>query len=245
MIFHYLFAVCSCLQVVERMEISQRRISHRPPPRCLNSTRFSFDSVGHLHLLLPCDLQQRCEEEPQERLRREENGIGRVQHHKSVSPDSECPIHLIVVTFSFTSLEMVQKSVISIFSSVLSAPSTATMLMKRAQYTAQASASPPSPWTARSGQPRAATATWLMHSGIPRSLTTWLLLIFCCTVFVFYILLHLFHVLVSVHGGALTHLTHTQLHRWTRHWSQMMNILISCFFFPTHDAVLKLLNLFA
>lgn len=47
--------------------------------------------------------------------------------------------------------------------------------------TARASASPPSPWTARSGQPRAAAATWLTHSGTTHSLTAWLLVIYCGT----------------------------------------------------------------
>lgn len=90
MIFHYLFAVCSCLQVIEQMERCQQMISHQLLPRCLNSKCFPFDFAGHLHLLLPCDLQQRREEEPQERLHREENGIGRVQHHKSLLAYSEC-----------------------------------------------------------------------------------------------------------------------------------------------------------
>lgn len=65
--------------------------------------------------------------------------------------------------------------------SILSALSTATTrTQKTARCTARASASPPSPWTARSGQPRAAAATWLTHSGTTRSLTAWLLLLHCC-----------------------------------------------------------------
>lgn len=172
MIFHYLFAVCSCLQVMEQMELCQQMISHQLLPRCLNSKCFPFDFAGHLHLLLPCDLQQRREEEPQERLHGEENGIGRVQHHKSLLAYSEC-------TFCCNVWKSGIFHVFSRFSSIPSALSTATMLTKTAQYTARASASPLSPWTARSGQPRAATATWLMHSGTPRSLTKRLLLMLC------------------------------------------------------------------
>uniref|UniRef100_A0AAQ5Y510 Cadherin EGF LAG seven-pass G-type receptor 1 n=1 Tax=Amphiprion ocellaris TaxID=80972 RepID=A0AAQ5Y510_AMPOC len=64
---------------------------------------------------------------------------------------------------------------------ILSALSTATTpTLRRVRCTAPASASPPCPWTVRSGQPRAAAATWLIHSGTTRSLTAWLLLLHCC-----------------------------------------------------------------
>jgi len=67
-----------------------------------------------------------------------------------------------------------------IFSSV-SALSTATpRTQKTASCTARASASPPSPLTARSGQPRAAAATCHTHSGTTRSLTAWLLVLCVC-----------------------------------------------------------------
>lgn len=61
-----------------------------------------------------------------------------------------------------------------------SALSTATTLTQMTVHcTVRALASPPSPWTAHSGQPRAVTATWLTHSGTTRSLTAWLLLLHC------------------------------------------------------------------
>lgn len=126
-------------------------------------------------------------------------------------------LYLINVTFCWKSLEVIQKSLIFMFSLflmsfILSAPSTATMLMKTAQYTAQASASPPSPWTARSGQPRAATATWLMHSGTSRSLTTWLLLILCCRLCAFH---RRFGQLFLILYGVSQLLTHLNTHSCT------------------------------
>ena len=43
-----------------------------------------FSFTGCLHLLLPHNLQQRGEEEPQERLDGEEERPGRVQHHEGL-----------------------------------------------------------------------------------------------------------------------------------------------------------------
>lgn len=63
-----------------------------------DSECFPFDFTGHLHLLLPRDPQQRCEEEPQERLHREENGIRRVQHHKSLFAYSECTFFILLMS---------------------------------------------------------------------------------------------------------------------------------------------------
>lgn len=96
---------------------------------------------------------------------------------------------------------------------ILSAPSTVTMLMKTAGYTAQASASPPSLWTARSGQPRAATATWLMHSGTSRSLTARLLVIPCCMLCAFHIRSLGSYLLFCIVSQILIHLNaHTVAH---------------------------------
>ena len=67
-------------------------------------------------------------------------------------------------------------------SSIFSVLSTATTrTQKTARCTARASGSPPCPWTVRSGQLRAAAATWLTRSGTTRSLTAWLLLLHGCT----------------------------------------------------------------
>lgn len=62
--------------------------------------------------------------------------------------------------------------------SVLSTATTRTQ--RTAHCTARALESPQCLWTVRSGQLRAAAATWLTHSGTTRSLTAWLLLLHCC-----------------------------------------------------------------
>lgn len=56
-----------------------------------------------------------------------------------------------------------------------------TRTTKMALCIAQASASPWCLWTVRSGQPRAAAATWHTHSGTTRTLTAWPLLLLHCT----------------------------------------------------------------
>lgn len=86
MTFHYLFAVFSCLQVAQRIVFVSEASSFTLPV-CNESDSAFF--TGSLHLLLPCDLQQRSEEEPQECLHGEEEHTRRIQHHEGLSAHSE------------------------------------------------------------------------------------------------------------------------------------------------------------